>query len=153
MARAGCYELGLVPIWRLPAFRISRFMSLVVRHDLRKITRVEPKTAEQLEAAVDSIGANISEGYSKLHGRERARFYEHALCSARESREWYATSAPIIGKESALERARLLTRAIKILTVAVPQERAGSSEKRIRDAADRKRALAPAPAPAPNSQP
>jgi hypothetical protein len=35
-----------------------------------------------------------------------------------------------------MERAYLLTRAIKILKVAIPQERSGSSERRIRRAPD-----------------
>lgn len=89
--------------------------------------------ADQLERAVDSIGINIAEGYGRLHGRERARFYEYALGSAREAREWYARSAALLGDGVALGRARLLTRAAKILTVAIPQERAGSSEQRMRE--------------------
>ena len=86
----------------------------------------------QLERAVDSIGVNIAEGYSRYSGKERARFYEIALGSAREAREWYRRSAMWVGGDAALERARLLTRVIKILLVAVPQERAGASADRIR---------------------
>ncbi|MFN8404533.1 MAG: four helix bundle protein [Anaerolineales bacterium] len=36
--------------------------------------------------AVGSVGANISEGYSRSSGKDRARFYEYALGPARESR-------------------------------------------------------------------
>ena len=66
-------------IWRLPAYRLSRFLALVVREDVDIIHRRDPYKAEQLERAVDSIGINITEGYGRLHGRERARFYEFAL--------------------------------------------------------------------------
>jgi four helix bundle protein len=121
-------------IWRLPAFRISRFLAHQVRSDVATISQASPQIAEQLQRSIDSIGINISEGYGRLHGRERARFYEFALGSAREAREWYARVATVLPAGIALGRARLLTRAIRILTAAIPQERAGSSERRIRDA-------------------
>ena len=126
-------------IWRLPAYRISRYLALQVREDASRISRLEPMTAEQLVRAVDSIGINISEGYGRLSGRERARFYEYALGSAREARDWYARVERCLPEGLALQRAYLLTRAIKILTVAIPRERAGSSERRIRDAQVRAR--------------
>ena len=147
-------------IWRLPAYRLSRYLAAVVDHDVPSIREHSPSRAEQLERAIDSIGINIAEGYSRLHGRERARFYEYALGSAREAREWYARVGAYLPPGIALSRCRLLSRAIKILTVAVPQERAGSSERRIRDAADRrlpsggseKSTLHPAPEQAPRSR-
>lgn len=125
-------------IWRLPAYRLSRYLATVVNHDVPSIREHSTSRAEQLERAIDSIGINIAEGYSRLHGRERARFYEYALGSAREAREWYARVGVYLPPGIALGRCRLLSRVIKILTVAVPQERAGSSERRIRDAADRR---------------
>ena len=127
-------------IWRLPAYRLSRYLALVVRDDTRVIRDYSPNVADQLERSIDSIGINIAEGYSRVHGRERARFYEYAMGSAREAREWYARAATYRDSDVALGRAKLLTRAIKILTVAIPQERAGSSERRMRDAAARMKA-------------
>lgn len=125
-------------IWRLPAYRLSRYLADVVRDDLEAVRKRSPNVAEQLERAVDSIGINIAEGYGRLHGRERARFYEFALGSAREAREWYARADSYLEAGVATGRAKLLTRAIKILTVAIPQERAGASERRMRDAAARR---------------
>jgi four helix bundle protein len=90
-----------------------------------------PYLVAQLAASVDSIGANIAEGYGRLSGRERARFYEFALASAREAREWYRRVTPPLSDIEASQRRALLSRIIKILTVAIPQERAGSSESRI----------------------
>ena len=146
-------------IWRLPAYRLSRYLAVVVDLDLPAIRENSPRRAEQLECAVDSIGINIAEGYSRLHGRERARFYEYALGSAREARDWYARVGARLPPGIALSRCRILSRVIKILTVAVPQERAGSSERRIREAADRRSPSGgsekptphPAPGPAPRS--
>lgn len=129
-------------IWRLPAYRLSRYLALTVRSDAKAIRVRAPNVAEQLERSIDSIGINITEGYGRLHGRERARFYEFALGSAREARDWYARADSQLEAGIALGRAKLLTRVIKILTVAIPQERAGSSERRMRDAAERKRAAA-----------
>jgi len=131
-------ELSGDTIWRLPAYRLSRYLALVVRADASMIRRRSPNLADQLERAVDSIGINISEGYGRLHGRERARFYEFALGSAREAREWYARADSHLAKGVAVGRAQLLTRAIRILTVAIPQERAGSSERRIQEAIARR---------------
>ena len=45
--------------------------------------------ADQLYRSLGSIGANLAEGYSRGTGKDRAHFYEYALGSARESRDWY----------------------------------------------------------------
>jgi four helix bundle protein len=122
------------PIWRLPAYRIALFLSDLLPGDTSMLwrTRCPPYIVDQLPKAVDSIRANISEGYSKFSGRERARYYETALCSAREARDWYRRAIPWLGKAEAYERGALVTRVIKILLVAVPQERSGANEYRIR---------------------
>ena len=59
--------------------------------DAHSLTRhpVTGGLADQLYRAVGSIGANVAEGYSRSSPRDRARFYEYALGSAREAREWY----------------------------------------------------------------
>ena len=127
-------ELFGDPIWRLPAFRISRFLSEVARLDATRLAKSQcpAHILAQLQRAVDSLGVSISEGYSRFSGRERARYYEIALGSAREARDWYRRVVPYLGEAQALERAYLLTRAIKILVYAIPKEREGSSEDRIR---------------------
>jgi len=121
------------PIWRLPAFRLSLFLAETAAVDAERLrqNRGGSHVGPQLERSIDSIGANIAEGYSRFSGRERARFYEIALGSAREAREWYRRATSMLGDEEVLERARLLTRVIKILVSAIPQERAGASEKRL----------------------
>lgn len=124
-------------LWRLPAYRISRFLALLLDNDCRVVRKRSPYRAGQLERAVDSIGVNIIEGYGRLHGRERARFYEFALGSAREARDWYVRTETWFKPGVAMGRIKLLTRVIKILTHAIPEERAGSSERRIRDAISR----------------
>jgi four helix bundle protein len=93
----------------------------------------------QLERSVESIEANIAEGYSKFSGKDRARFFEMALGSAREAREWYRRSGHMIGAPHAFERRLLLTEIIKILTVVIPQERSGACERRITKAGEKRR--------------
>lgn len=126
-------ELVGDPIWRLPAYRMGRFLSVVAAEDADHVRNVvlRESTGVQLLRAVDSISANLSEGYSRFSGKDRARFYEIALGSARESREWYARLRPELGAHAVAERHALLNHIVRILTSAIPQERAGASEKRM----------------------
>jgi four helix bundle protein len=129
------------PVWKLPAYRIGLFLSQVVQKDCVSLRRF-PGTedcARQLQRAVDGIPANITDGYGRLSGKDRARYYEIALSSAREAREWYRRAAQVLDRALMNERALLLTRVIKILTKAIPEERAGASELRIRRAMTRRR--------------
>ena len=62
-----------------------------------------------LYRSVGSVSANIAEGYSRGTGKDRARFYEYALGSARESRDWYFKARHILGNEVVTHRLSLLT--------------------------------------------
>ena len=131
-------EVAGDPIWSLPAYRLSRFLAITFRRDFECVRRHSYNDADQLRRAVNSIGRNISEGYGRLHGTERARFYEMALGSAREARESYAQFGDVLPRGVAVGKALLLSRIVRILTVAIPEEREGSSEKRLRDAMERR---------------
>ena len=85
----------------------------------------------QLRRSAISIPANIAEGYSRFSGKDRARFYELALGSAREAREWYARLSGPLGAHAVAQRTDLLNHIIRILTYAIPEERSGSSERRM----------------------
>lgn len=63
------------------------------------------------------------EGYSRGTGRDRARFYEYALGSARESRDWYYKSRYILGESVTNHRIGILTQIIRLLLTMVPQQR------------------------------
>ena len=54
--------------------------------------------------------------------------------------DWYARFADLLPGDHAIGKCNLLSRVIRILTVAIPQEREGSSEKRLTDAMERRRA-------------
>jgi four helix bundle protein len=85
--------------------------------------RVTEKVAGQLYAAVGSIKANLSEGYSRSSGRDRARIFEYALGSTRESRAWYEAAVPVLGKEVVEGRLADLEEIRRLLLAAIPRER------------------------------
>ena len=66
------------PIWRTPAYRYACWLADLVKEDVRRQLEVDPLArtdALQLRRAVNSIGANLSEGYSSSSGPERAHYY------------------------------------------------------------------------------
>ena len=77
----------------------------------------------QLFRSLGSISANLAEGYSRGSGRDRARFYEYALGSARESRGWYYQGRHILEDAVISHRLGLITQIIKLLLKMVPQQR------------------------------
>lgn len=84
-------ELTADPLWQMRVYRLALFASDLGWHDVSVLAE-DPRMrslADQLYRALGSIAANIAEGYSRHSGKERARFYEYALGSAREARTWY----------------------------------------------------------------
>ncbi|HEY4722427.1 MAG TPA: four helix bundle protein, partial [Anaerolineae bacterium] len=79
--------------------------------------------SDQLYRATGSIGANIAEGYSRSTGKDRARFYEYALGSARESRDWYYKARYVLSQEVSNHRMNLVTQIIRLLITTIPQQR------------------------------
>ena len=112
-------------LWKMAVYRYALFLGDLAWHDTTKLMK-DRRTiglSEQLYEAVGSIGANISEGYSRSSGKDRARFYEYALGSARESRGWYYEGRYILGEEAATHRMQLLTQIIRLLLTITPEER------------------------------
>jgi four helix bundle protein len=79
--------------------------------------------SDQLYRALGSISANLAEGYSRGTGKDRARFYEYALGSARESRDWYYKDRHVLGEIVTRHRLSLLTQIIRLLLTMIPQQR------------------------------
>jgi four helix bundle protein len=79
--------------------------------------------AGQLYEALGSISANLAEGYSRGTSKDRARFYEYALGSARESRDWYFKSRHILGETVTEHCLSLLAEIIRLLLTMIPQQR------------------------------
>ncbi|MFN2601931.1 MAG: four helix bundle protein [Gemmatimonadaceae bacterium] len=85
--------------------------------------RVTVKVGGQLYAAVGTIQANLAEGYSRSSGRDRARIFEYALGSIRESMVWYDASVHVLGRETINERVEILDELRRLLLSIIPRER------------------------------
>ena len=116
------------PLWTVEAYRLALFAAELGWHDVTKLMKDKRtmELADQLYRALGSIGANISEGYSRGGGRDRARFYEYALGSARESRGWYYNGRHVLGETVAEHRIRLLTQIIRLLLTMIPDQRSAT---------------------------
>ncbi|MCU0495031.1 MAG: four helix bundle protein [Chloroflexaceae bacterium] len=112
-------------LWRMRAYRLALFIADQSWDDCTLLFR-DRRTmslADQLYAAVGSVSANIAEGYSRGTGKDRARFYEYALGSARESRDWYYKARRVIGEDRSSEQIEALTEVIRLLLVMVADQR------------------------------
>lgn len=115
-------------VWRLSAYRYALFLSDLCWKDVTKLIR-DKRTldlASQMYDAVGSVGANLTEGYSRGSGRDRARFYEYALGSARESRDWYFKGRHILGDLVATHRMEFLGEIIRLVLTMIPDQRGAS---------------------------
>jgi len=118
-------EIKQDSLWKMTAYRLSLFVGDVGWEDVKKLMHTRPLQgiADQLYRALGSISANIAEGYSRSTGKDRARFYEYALGSARENREWYFKARHVLGDDVYRHRLELLTRIIQLLTTTIPKQR------------------------------
>ncbi|PYV92819.1 MAG: four helix bundle protein [Acidobacteria bacterium] len=119
-------------LWRLEAYRLALFLADVGWHDVTKLIQ-DKRTlnlSDQLYRSVGSISANLAEGYSRSTGKDRARFYEYALGSARESRDWYYKGRHTLGEEVIRHRLGLITQIIRLLLTMVPNQRGGELRER-----------------------
>jgi four helix bundle protein len=112
-------------LWKMEVYRLALFAADsgwqdvgALAQDRRMVT-----LADQLNRALGSISANIAEGYSRSSVKDQARFYEYALGSARESRDWYYKARHILGEVRLADRLELLTRVIRLLLVVIPNQR------------------------------
>ena len=112
-------------VWQVRAYRFALFLADLAWHDAGRLMSDKRSLGivDQLVRAVGSISANIEEGYSKGTGRDRARFYEYALGSARESRGWYYKGRHVLGEPIVSHRMQMLTEVVKLLLTMVPDQR------------------------------
>jgi four helix bundle protein len=113
------------PLWRLKAYQIAIRLIDAAREDVLIIRRVqlyEPE-ARQLYRSVGSIAANISEGYSRSGGADRARFFDYALGSVRESLVWYYSVRTEVPSPAFADRAERLVDLRRLLLTSIGIER------------------------------
>jgi len=112
-------------LWKMRAYRLALFLGDLAWSDVTKLA-ADPRTlalSDQLYRAVGSIGANIAEGYSRSSGKDRARFLEYSLGSARESRDWYYKGRHVLGDTVVTHRINVITQIIRLLLTYIPDQR------------------------------
>jgi four helix bundle protein len=118
-------EITNDPIWKLEVYRLALFAGDIGREDVYFLAK-QPlmlSVADQLHRSLDSMSVNLTEGYSRSKGPDRARFIEASLGSARESREWYYKSRHVLKPEVLKHRMGLTTRIVSMLAPMIPHQR------------------------------
>jgi four helix bundle protein len=114
-------------LWKVEAYRLSMFVADLCWEDTTKILATDDARrralADQLYRATCSVGANIAEGFGRSSGKEKAHFYEYALGSARESRDWYHKVRHLLPESVYPHRTEQLTQIIKLVVTAIPTTR------------------------------
>ena len=113
------------PLLRMRVYRLALELIKESWDDAQKLThdRTTEKVAGQLYAAIGSIAANLGEGYAHSSGKDRARIFEYALGSARESIAWYRSAEPVLGGDIVVARVGKLDEIRRMLMAIVPRER------------------------------
>ena len=107
------------------AVQLAREVATDCFDDAEKLANneVTKAIAAQLYAAVSSISANLGEGYSRSSGKDRARVFEYALGSTRESMMWYRSSTRVLTAETVKSRLGKLEEIRRLLLAIIPRER------------------------------
>ena len=118
-------------IWKLDLYRAALYFQHSARCDCRTLRAAhhDEETLEQLTQAAGSIGANLSEGYSRSTRADRLRFLTYALSSARECVPWYQAVRDAIPDEVVDDRLRLVARIRALLLGMIRRIRENRSPK------------------------
>lgn len=118
-------EITNDPIWKLEVYRLALFAGDIGWHDVLALSKnkLMYSIADQLHRSLGSISANLTEGYSRSKGLDRARFIEISLGSARESRDWYYKSKQVLSSEVIKHRIGLITHIVAMLVPMIPHQR------------------------------
>jgi four helix bundle protein len=118
-------EIRKDSLWKVEAYRLGLFLSDLGWHDAKGLLR-DRRTivvADQLWRAAGNISSNLSEGYSRNTGKARALYYEYALGSARETRDWYYKARRVLKPTVVSHRIDLCTQIIRLALTMVATER------------------------------
>jgi four helix bundle protein len=121
-------EITNDPIWKLEVYRLALFAGDIGWPDVNAIYKKDlmQRLANQLYGSLGSISANLTEGYSRSKGLDRARFFEYSLGSSREARDWYYKARHVISVDVFKHRMALQTKIISMLVPMIPHQRAHS---------------------------
>ena len=112
-------------LWKMTAYRRALYLSDQCWQDTQTLLKDSHSApiADQLYRAVGSISANLADGYSRVSAKDRALFYQYALGSAREARDWYLKARYTLGDVAFDQRVEVLTEILRLLTKMIAQQR------------------------------
>ena len=112
-------------VWTVKAYQLALFLAELAWHDATKLLgdKRTLSVSDQLNRAAGAVSADIEEGFSRGTGKDRARFYQDGLGSAREARGWYFKGRHVLGPAVVEHRLKLLTEVIKLLLKMIPDQR------------------------------
>ena len=118
-------EITEDPLWKLDVYRLSLFVAEIGWEDVVLLNKnnLTRDAADQIIRSLNSISANIAEGYSRSTGKDRARYFEYSLGEAREARDRYFKTRRVLKQDVVLHRIKILTQIVKILNTIVPTQR------------------------------
>jgi four helix bundle protein len=77
-----------IPLKELEVYQLSRQLSKIAWKIYSRLSYQEKKTwGDQMLESIDSVGANIAEGYGRYHYLEKMRFYFISRASLSEGKE------------------------------------------------------------------
>jgi four helix bundle protein len=122
-------------LWKVEAYRLGLFTADLAWHDVSRLIkdRRTRELADQLYRAAGNISSNIGEGYSRGTGKDRARFYEYSLGSARETRDWYYKGRHVLESRLVDHRLELCTRIIRLTLTMIANERRTNRRIKIKE--------------------
>ena len=115
------------PTWKVRVYQIGTYVARLAARDAAALER-HPRFAEtvpQLVKSTGSVGATVAEGYSRQSRRDRIKYYEYALGSAREATTWYSNVGETLPADAVEHRLTLLARACQLLLNMIQNERKG----------------------------
>jgi four helix bundle protein len=113
------------PLWHVEAYKLALFLSDLAWPDALKLLKhkLMRGNADQLYRAASNISSNITEGYSRSSPTDRARFFEYALGSARETRDWYYNGRRALPEPVTKHRLNISTQLIALFVTMITTER------------------------------
>ena len=112
-------------VWTVEAYRLCLFLSDLAWHDAAKLLK-DRRTlgiCDQLYRAVGKSSSNICEGYSRGTARARITFYEYALGSTREARDWYYKGRHVLDDAVVSHRFDMTSAIIRLTLAMITAER------------------------------
>ena len=115
------------PLWKVRVYQIGTCVARLAAQDAATL-ETHPRfadTVSQLVKSAGSIAATVAEGYSRQSRRDRIKYYEYGLGSAREVTTWYSNAGDALPVDTVDHRLTLVARASQLLLKMIQNERKG----------------------------